>query len=101
MFVDQNTIEEVEQTLLAVSQVSSVEIGEFYQDGKLGLMVCSILSSECRDVRSLVYDVEADLIQKLPGILFDFHTRVDMVKTFTTGSNYDVNYTWDISGEIA
>lgn len=104
MFVDQGTIKEVETALLAVPEVHTVEICELWKNGKLGLGVCSVLYGSpfgkkgSRAELFKVYEIEIELILRLPGIMFEFSTRVDMTQTFTTNSTSDVNFTWDVCG---
>jgi hypothetical protein len=84
MFVDQGTIEEIECALLNISLVQSVEVGEFYENGKLGLRICSILDNGYRRNRFEIYSVESELITRLPGILLEFSTRISCPNTLVS-----------------
>ena len=101
MFVDQGTINEVKDALFAVQTVRAVEVSELWDGEKLGLRVCSVIYEDSCEERFKVYEVEAELIQGLPGILFEFSTRIDTAHSLTTAStDLGVNYSWDVSGGI-
>ncbi|MCH7868342.1 MAG: hypothetical protein IH881_11645 [Myxococcales bacterium] len=58
-----------------ISEVENIEIAEREKDGQLSVHVWTYLSKDDKGTRFRVYDIEQELIELLPDILFEFHVH--------------------------
>lgn len=67
--------QDVKKTLGKLKYVVSVEAEAFASaHGRKKIEVTTYLSNGSRDNRYRIYDIEADIMEKHPDVLFEFHT---------------------------